>query len=662
MLLTSTVDPAQLQQLFDVSPDALIASNELGKIVFANRKVESLFGYSRDELEQKPVSSLLAHRFLGVSAGTPSAENPLPPIWEENGQWLLGLRKNGGEFPAELALSSIFGESGPLTVVSIRDTTTRPAPASAAQESDESFRLLIHCVKDYAILRLDVDGRVTSWNEGAQRIKGYQPEEILGRHFSAFYALEDIATRKPWRELEIAAREGRFEDEGWRLRKNGSRFLANVVITPLRDPSGVLQGYCKITRDITERREAEQYLVDLADALRQSEQTDLSRLHQLKLKDQFLSHVSHELRSPLASIYSFSTILADGLAGSTNPKQDQYLSIILKNVRQLQAMIEDLLEVTHAESGVLRLEPQRTSAFEDATYAIETLRGAGGAKGIVLSLQAPPDLPPAYCDGVRLRQVLTILLDNAIKFSPINAQVTVSISPFERAPDFLLIEVADCGCGMSQEATSRVFERLYQEPEQVKEGRRGLGLGLYIARELVTRMGGQIWVESERYKGSRFFVTVPVFSLETLLTPVLARGYKTGRAALLFSIGAVPGDASSAVSEPSQKEMRNVLTQALRPDADILLPDICSDQDPNQLFVVSYARLDSVAILSERILTSLQNSESLREEGVQFSVAHCVLQSTQEQAATLREDYRSLVAAETQSRVEQLCRRRSEPR
>lgn len=361
------VDTVQLQEIFDVMPDALIASNERGEMLFTNRKVEAMFGYGRHELKNRSANALLAQRYRRAD---PSECNtcfePISHLWEENGQELFGLRKDGSAFPAELALSSFPNGRGFLTLVSIRDTSTRKPQNRSATDSDESFRILIHCVKDYAILKLDLEGRVSSWNEGAQRIKGYQPEEIIGRHFSIFYPPEDIARGKPARELEIAVRNGRFEDEGWRIRKDGSRFLANVVITPLRDSDGKLQGYCKITRDTTERRESEQHLIKLAEALRHSEQTDINRLNQLRLKDEFLSHVSHELRSPLASIHSFTTILVDGLAGALNPKQDQYLAIILKNVRQLQAMIEDLLEATHAEAGLLSIEAQSTSASEAA--------------------------------------------------------------------------------------------------------------------------------------------------------------------------------------------------------------------------------------------------------------------------------------------------------
>ena len=186
-------------------------------------------------------------------------------------------------------------------------------------QTDQTLRLLIDGVKDYAILMLNPEGRISSWNQGAERIKGYTEAEILGQHFSVFYPEEDVATCKPARELEIATREGRFEEEGWRVRKDGSRFLANVVITALRDGTGNLCGFGKVTRDITEKRAAQQRVQQMDWELKRVVEMDRLREQEVAIKEEFLSHVSHELRSPLTSIYNFSTLIADGLAGETSP-------------------------------------------------------------------------------------------------------------------------------------------------------------------------------------------------------------------------------------------------------------------------------------------------------------------------------------------------------
>jgi signal transduction histidine kinase len=260
-------------------------------------------------------------------------------------------------------------------------------------------------------------------------------------------------------------------------------------------------------------------------------ETDLIRTQQLQLRDEFLSLVSHELRSPLASIYSFTTAVADGLAGETNPEQDDYLQIILRNVLQLQSMIEDLLDVTRAQMGKLSVELQPLSVDHAIVYAVETLKGVATEKEIALSFHPAAGLPQAYADAGRVRQILTILLDNAVKFTPPGGVVTVQASVYKKDQRFLLVEVSDTGCGIRPEATTRIFEHLYQVTDPAidpatdqaivpgRAARRGLGLGLHISRELVTRLGGEIWVTSEPQKGSHFFFTLRIFLSAASVNP-----------------------------------------------------------------------------------------------------------------------------------------------
>jgi len=233
--------------------------------------------------------------------------------------------------------------------------------------------------------------------------------------------------------------------------------------------------------------------------------------HQLRLKDEFLSHVSHELRSPLAAIDSFSSIIADGLAGETTQQQDEYLRIILKNAEQLQFMIEDLLQVTQAKEGKLRIKLRSVSVAKILVDVVDTLQAAARAKEINFTSICSADLPPAYADPIRLRQILIVLNDNAIKFTPNGGVVKVEVRVFDKEPGFLLFEVSDTGRGISTEGIERIFEHLYQVEDVSEAGRNGLGLGLYIAKDLVTRQRGEIWVTSEPQKGSHFFFTIPIF-------------------------------------------------------------------------------------------------------------------------------------------------------
>jgi signal transduction histidine kinase len=251
------------------------------------------------------------------------------------------------------------------------------------------------------------------------------------------------------------------------------------------------------------------------DRQRMQAESDRMRSLQLQLRDDFLSHVSHELRSPLTSIYSFTTIVADGLAGETSPQQGDCLQIVLRNVRQLQAMIEDLLEVTQVQEGKLSIELEAVALGEAIEYAVDTRKGVAKEKEIVVSVQCSAGLPMAYANATRVRQVLTILLDNALKFTPVGGLVNVEAGIHQKNEGFLLVKVSDTGCGIAPETVERVFGHLYQLSdlaiESCRAGRKGLGLGLQIAKELVTRLGGEIWVNSELQKGSHFFFTLPVF-------------------------------------------------------------------------------------------------------------------------------------------------------
>ncbi len=253
---------ALFEKLFLASPDAIIVTTLHGRISAASPATERLFGYSQSELIGQPVEILIPERFRSRHPHRRDSYLAAPLVRPMGtGLELYGLRKDGTEFPVDIMLSPVDAGADHSVLTVVRDITERKQAEADLRQSEERFRLLVEGAVDYAIFVLDPEGRVATWNSGAERIKGYTADEILGQHFSKFYPQESIERGKPQHELEVAAAEGRFEDEGWRIRKDGSRFWANVIITALRGQDGQLIGFSKVTRDFTDRKRAEESLV-----------------------------------------------------------------------------------------------------------------------------------------------------------------------------------------------------------------------------------------------------------------------------------------------------------------------------------------------------------------------------------------------------------------
>jgi signal transduction histidine kinase len=432
-----------------------------------------------------------------------------------------------------------------------------------------------------------------------------------------------------------------------------------IVLTCLDDEAIAAQALKEGAQDYLIKGQIESHallraLHNAIERQRMKVETDDVRKLQLQLKDEFLSHVSHELRSPLTAIHQFGTILIDELAGGVNPEQREFLEIILRNVGQLQSMIGDLLEVTRAQAGKLTIDLQCTSVSDAIEYSVKTLLGTAKTKGITLSLDLPPLLPLAYADPTRIRQILVILLDNALKFTSPDGVVTVRAQLLAKDPNFLLLEVSDSGCGISAAMTERIFERLYQVTGPGQAGRKGLGLGLYICKELVTRQGGLISVTSSPQQGSIFSFTLPVFSLAHLLSPLLKNEQWPADSAALMTIEIRPQEGwfSKETRDDWSRDTRGLLERCILPDLDVLLPKMSSGGPGELFFVVAFADEKGVAVLTRRIREQFQHLKQFKEAGMTFSTSYKLLEPVSTDATAPMENRAEKLA----TRIEDLIK------
>ena len=342
---------------------------------------------------------------------------------------------------------------------------------------------------------------------------------------------------------------------------------------------------------------------------------------QLRTKSEFLSHVSHELRSPLGVVHQFTTILLDSLGGPLSPDQREYLEISLRNINQLKCMIDDLLEASRADVGKLAVRRSTISIQEAIDQSAKTHQTIAARKDIALITDVADHLPPVYADPARVSQILTNLLDNAIKFSPPKSTITLRAKPFNSDPSFVCVSVADCGCGIKPEHIDRIFDRLYQEKNSTDDSRQGLGLGLYICKQLVGLNGGSIWVETEPQKGSVFHFTLPVFSRKSLVAPLLAKDGRVVPFAALVTIQVSPHTVwpGERDRERALHRVQQVLERCILPDLDVLLP-LESSESLDSFGLVARTDERGLQVLLKRVREQLSQCEALQSLGIQCPI------------------------------------------
>jgi PAS domain S-box-containing protein len=373
------------------------------------------------------------------------------------------------------------------------------------EQEEPRFRLLVESVIDYAILILDLRGRVTTWNAGAERIKGYAASEIIGQHFSKFYPREDVEAGKCQRELEEASRVGRFEEEGWRVRKDGTRFWANVVITALRHHDGALVGFAKVTRDLTERKAAEEERVRLAEA-REAERRN----------EEFLAIMGHEMRNPLAPMVT--AVHRIRLRGGRDC--DEEIAVLGRQLGHMKRLVDDVLDASRFLRDDRRLNRNVFEIGDILANAVDVVASLLEEKRHKLEIDVPKSDLLVEVDAARMVQVFGNVLNNAAKYTAEGGVITLSAAA---SRDWVTVKISDNGIGIPAEVLPRVFELFTQADQGIDRRYGGLGIGLAVVKRLVENHGGEVTAESAgANRGSKFTVRLPRCARTPAFDPVRA--------------------------------------------------------------------------------------------------------------------------------------------
>jgi PAS domain S-box-containing protein len=406
------------------------------------------------------------------------------------------VRKDGSKFLASVVIDALYEENEFVGFAKItRDITERNKAADSLRESERHFRLLVNGVTDYALYMLDPTGVVTNWNPGAQRIKGYLPNEIIGQHFSRFYSNADQTAGRPARALRLALESGRYEEEGWRVRKDGTFFWASVVIDPIRDDENRLIGFAKITRDITERREAQQEMEKLQLRLAQSQKLDAL--------GQLTGGVAHDFNNLLmvitGSLNALKKVVGD------DPKALRAVQAIDTASQRGAALTSQLLSFARRQS----VNPQ-TIDVRDSIFSVRDVLDTGLGSAIELQIEADNGIWPITVDRAEFETALVNLVINARDAMPQGGNVTVQaknvfMDDGVTKGDFVAIKVRDTGTGIPDDVLAKIFDPFFT----TKPIGKGTGLGLSQVHGFVHQAGGTIAVDSELGKGTSFTVCLP---------------------------------------------------------------------------------------------------------------------------------------------------------
>jgi PAS domain S-box-containing protein len=480
LLVASVTDYA----IFVLDPEGYVRSWNAG--------AQRLKGYSADEIIGRHFSAFYTEEDIARDWPAKELLRAREDGRFEDEGWRV--RKDGQRFWANVVITALRDEDGQLIGFGkvTRDLTERREQEEQLRQSDERSRLLIEGVQDYAIYMLDPEGNVTSWNKGAERITGYGAEEVFGRHFSLFYPPEDVAAGRPEAELHDALLHRRAEDTGWRVRKDGTRFWADVVVTALRDASGKHMGFAKVTRDLSHRKRMEEL---------EAEGRHVT---------EFLAMLAHELRNPLAPIRNAVSIL--GVTKDASPQVAWCRDVIDRQAAHLSRLVDDLLDVSRVTRGKLQLQAAPMDLTAAVHRAVEISRPLIESRRHHLQVVVPSSPVTIHGDITRIAQVVSNLLTNAAKYTPEGGRIGVALAAHG---EDAVLRVTDTGMGIPPGMIERVFDLFAQGERTIDRAAGGLGIGLTLARRIVTLHGGTIGAASPGAgQGSTFTVRLPRIARE----------------------------------------------------------------------------------------------------------------------------------------------------
>src|SRR5437868_2417423 len=492
--LTDMAEPFRLM-IESVSDYAIIILDLGGHVVTWNPGAERIHGYTAEEV----IGQHFSRFYLpdDVADGKPEKDLELAEKerWVEAESWRL--RKNGSRLWALVATTALCDKTGKLVGFGqmTRDLTDQKKAEDRMRQSSEQFRMLVDSVEEYAIYMLDSSGRISTWNSGAEKIKRYSANEIIGKNFACFYTSEDVAAGKPQHNLEMARQHGHIREQALRVRKDGSVFPAEVVITAMRDEHGDVRGFSKVTRDVSEQVR-----------IREMEAAKIAAEKASRAKDDFLAALSHELRTPLTPALAAASYLVSNASKLPSEFTDD-LDVIRRNIQLEARLIDDLLDLTRIARGKLDLRLCRVDAHTAINDALQTANEQISEKQLKVLTSFEAEQHFIRADAVRIQQVFWNLINNAAKFTGPAGQIEIKTTNDE--DEHFIFEITDTGIGIEPARRQTLFNAFEQGEPFVTRKFGGLGLGLAIAKNLLDLHHGKISVHSQgRSYGATFTVTL----------------------------------------------------------------------------------------------------------------------------------------------------------